>query len=51
MEAITIGGIGKIYKPNINISLIHHQISKLSYLIQSKIREQGLNFLLDLKNQ
>ncbi|MFD2883435.1 hypothetical protein ACFS4T_14090 [Pseudomonas lini] len=36
LEAIIIGGMGLIHRPDQNISNIHSKVSKLAYLIQSK---------------
>lgn len=47
LEAIIIGGMGLIHRPDQNISAIHHKVSKLSYFIQEKISSNGLHFLLE----
>ena len=44
LEAITIGGCGSVYKPELNISHHHHFISKQAYIIQNKIKKFGLDF-------
>ncbi|BFT65232.1 MBL fold metallo-hydrolase [Pseudomonas moorei] len=49
LEAIIIGGMGLIHRPNQNISNIHSKVSKLAYLIQSKLISSGLNFLMESK--
>lgn len=49
LEAIIIGGMGLIHRPDQNISNIHSKVSKLAYLIQSKIISSGLNFLMESK--
>ncbi|QAY85835.1 hypothetical protein CUN61_18400 [Pseudomonas arsenicoxydans] len=49
LEAIIIGGMGLIHRPNQNISNIHGKVSKLAYLIQSKLISNGLNFLMESK--
>ena len=49
LEAIIIGGMGLIHRPDHNISSIHAKVSKLAYLIQSKLNSNGLNFLMESK--
>ena len=44
LEAISIGGCGLVLKPEQNIAELHHLISKLSYLVQSKIKRDGIEF-------
>jgi hypothetical protein len=47
LEAVTVGGLGLISKPKtVNISRIHHELSKLSYLIQANILKNGIHFFL-----
>ncbi len=49
LEAIIIGGMGLVHRPDQNISSIHAKVSKLAYLIQSKLISNGLNFLMESK--
>ena len=44
LESIIVGGLGKISKPNINISHHHHFISKRAYVAQNRIQSIGLRF-------
>jgi len=47
LEAIIIGGMGLIHKPNErNISDLHHKLSKIAYQIQDGIRQNGIRFFL-----
>lgn len=47
LEAISIGGVGFIKKnPNLNISDVHHLMSKYCYIIQSMVKKNGIiNFI------
>lgn len=49
LEAIIIGGMGLIHRPDQNISSLHGKVSKLAYLIQGKLISRGLNFLMESK--
>ncbi len=45
LEAIIIGGLGLVHKPNTrNISDLHGKVSKLSYQIQARLKADGVNF-------
>jgi hypothetical protein len=47
IEAITIGGAGIIYKdPTINVSSLHHALTKWCYKAQSEILQIGFNWYL-----
>ena len=47
IEAITIGGAGIIYKdPGINVSPLHHALTKWCYKAQSEILQNGFNWYL-----
>lgn len=45
LETIIIGGAGIIIRPSQSITHVHRGLSKLSYVIQSKIRDHGLSAL------
>jgi len=44
LEAIIIGGAGRISKPDVNIRNHHMFVSKRSYIAQSMINSKGLSF-------
>jgi len=47
IEAITIGGAGIIYKDAaINVSPLHHALTKWCYKAQSEILQNGFNWYL-----
>ena len=51
LESIIVGGNGIIFKPDENISTIHHKICKRSYFYQTMAQENGINFFRDLMYQ
>jgi hypothetical protein len=51
IESIIIGGAGVVTKPNRNIRHHHMFMSKLSYVIQSKIMNDGVSFFYSIPTQ
>ena len=51
LESITIGGIGMIEKPNINITNHHKFMSKRAYIAQNMIKSKGLSFFREFTNE